>query len=50
MGILVVFWSFLRAKMAKLSLIDFKIGLPINPYVKQIWSCYLEKVAKMATI
>ena len=28
-----VFWSFLWAKMAKLSLVDFKIGLPINPYV-----------------
>ena len=25
--------KFSCAKMAKLSLIDFKIGLPINPYV-----------------
>ena len=27
------FWRFLQAQMAKLSLIDFRIGLPINPYV-----------------
>ena len=29
MAILVIFWRFLWAEMAKLSLIDFKIGLPI---------------------
>ena len=33
MFILVVFWRFLWAEMAKLSLIDFKIGLPIHLYV-----------------
>ena len=33
MVILVFFWKLLWAEMAKLSLIDFKIGLPINIYV-----------------
>ena len=33
MVILVVFWMFLWADMVKLSLIDFKIGLPLHPYV-----------------
>ena len=35
MAILVVFWRFLWAKMAKFSLIDFKIGLPVNLYVSE---------------
>ena len=33
MAILVFFWRFLWAKLAKLSLVDFKIGLPANHYV-----------------
>ena len=33
MVILVVFWRFLLAKMAKLSPIDFIIGLHVNSYV-----------------
>ena len=35
MAILVFFWRSLWAKMAKLSLIDFKIGLPVNLYVNE---------------
>ena len=33
MAVLVFFWRFSRAWMAKLNLIDLKIGLPVNPYV-----------------
>ena len=37
MAISVFFWRFLWAKMAQLSLIYFKIGLPVNPYVNDAW-------------
>ena len=44
MVILLFFWRFLSAKMAKLSLIEFKIGLPVNPYVEKLKNsmCYQE--------
>ena len=35
MAFLVIFWRFLWAQMAKLSLIDFKIGFPVHHYLNE---------------